>query len=289
MSVRSSQSVTVEFVTSSFTTGAAANADSLPTGTLVVNGTDNGASVTVTNVDTGRYKAAVTLPTLAIGDIVELLIAATVGGVAGKAVVWRDTKDVSLDSNGKAAATLASGDVSGNLPADTKAINAVSTSAVTTVNANVGTTQPTNFVGSGSSAFVKVDIQSLVGDGGAANLLASLANNAYDQGNGVVNVNLVHWQGDSPDALVGGLVPVTAQDAGATATGQIADKLLGRNLAGGSDGGRDVRDALRFLRNRWARTDTGLTVYQEDDSTPAWTSVLVSSSSASPVTSSDPG
>ncbi len=100
MSVRSGQSIIAEFITSSATTGAATSADSLPTGTLVVNGTDNGASVTVTNVDTGRYKAAVTLPTLAIGDVVQLLIAATVGGIAGKGIVWRDTKDILLDSSG---------------------------------------------------------------------------------------------------------------------------------------------------------------------------------------------
>lgn len=100
MSVRTGQSVTVEFPTQRFDTGAATNADSTPSGTLVLNGVDNGASVTVTNVDTGRYKAAVTLPTLAVGDIVELYISATVNSVAGKAIVWRDTKDVVIDSAG---------------------------------------------------------------------------------------------------------------------------------------------------------------------------------------------
>lgn len=103
MSVKSGQAVTVEFITSSFTTGAATNADSLPTGTLVVNGTDNAAVVTVTNVDAGRYKAAVTLPTLAVNDVVELVAAATVGGVAGKGVVWRDAKDILLDAGGNVA------------------------------------------------------------------------------------------------------------------------------------------------------------------------------------------
>lgn len=100
MSVRSSQSITVEFTTSRFDTGAATNADSLPTGTLIVNGADNGATVTVNNIDAGRYKAAVTLPTLSVGDIVELSIAATVNSVAGKGIVWRDTKDVVIDSAG---------------------------------------------------------------------------------------------------------------------------------------------------------------------------------------------
>jgi len=38
-----------------------------------------------------------------------------------------------------------------------KLVNAVSTSSVTTVNANIGTTQPTNFTGTGASATVKAD------------------------------------------------------------------------------------------------------------------------------------
>lgn len=86
--VKSGQSVTAMFTTSLASTGAASNADSLPTGTLYVNGTANGASVTVTNVTTGRYKAAVTLPSLSAGDVVDLHIAATVSTVAGGAVVW---------------------------------------------------------------------------------------------------------------------------------------------------------------------------------------------------------
>jgi hypothetical protein len=101
VSVRSSQAVTVDFTTRSPTTGALANADSLPAGTLVVNGTDNGAAVTVTNKATGVYKAAVTLPTLAVGDEVQLRVNATVGGVADGDYVWGDVCDVSLDSSGR--------------------------------------------------------------------------------------------------------------------------------------------------------------------------------------------
>ncbi|MCG5559902.1 hypothetical protein, partial [Klebsiella pneumoniae] len=67
MSVRSAQSITVLFTTRVFATGVGTNADSLPTGTLYVNGTADAVTVTVTNIDTGRYKAQVTLPTLAVG------------------------------------------------------------------------------------------------------------------------------------------------------------------------------------------------------------------------------
>lgn len=88
------------FATSSFTTGALTNASSLPTGVLYVNGTANAATVTVTNVTTGIYNAQVTLPTLSIGDLVSIVISATVGGVAGGGKVWEDSKDVLLDASG---------------------------------------------------------------------------------------------------------------------------------------------------------------------------------------------
>lgn len=78
--------VTLVFTTSSPTTGAATNADSTPTGIVNKNGTDDGAvTVTVTNLDTGRYKAVFTMPgNYADGDEVNLSISATVGGVTGK-------------------------------------------------------------------------------------------------------------------------------------------------------------------------------------------------------------
>lgn len=106
MSVKTSDAITAEFTTANPTTGAAADADSLPTGTLVINGTDNGATVTVTNIDTGRYKAAVTLPTIASGDTVQLAVAATVSSVAGKAIIWTETGDTKRNSDLNDAAAV---------------------------------------------------------------------------------------------------------------------------------------------------------------------------------------
>lgn len=85
--IKSAQSVTVDFTTVSPVTGAATDATGTPVGTLVVNGTDNGASVTVTNKATGVYKAAVTLPSLDAGDVVQLRIAATVAGIVAIVLV----------------------------------------------------------------------------------------------------------------------------------------------------------------------------------------------------------
>ncbi len=100
MSVQSGQTVTIGFTTRDPSTSVRVNADSLPTGILAVNGTNDVAVVTVTNVTTGRYKASVALPSLAIGDFVEIIAVATVNSATDQAVVFRDTKDIVLPPGG---------------------------------------------------------------------------------------------------------------------------------------------------------------------------------------------
>lgn len=82
-------------------------------------------------------------------------------------------------------------------------------------------------------------------------------------------------------------MPTSTYTAPPTAVAN-ADALLGRNIAGGSDGGRTVKDALRALRNKSEIVGTTLTVYQENDTTSAWTATVSSSASADPVTGIDP-
>jgi len=75
----------------------------------------------------------------------------------------------------------------------------------------------------------------------------------------------------------------------ATYATTCADALLDRNMATGTDsGGRTVRNALRFLRNKWSVAAGTLTVTKEDDSTSAWTSTLSTNAAAVPVIGSDP-
>lgn len=69
---------------------------------------------------------------------------------------------------------------------------------------------------------------------------------------------------------------------------QNADKVLGRNIAGGSDGGRTVTQALQVLRNKVTTTGGTLTVYAADDATPSWTGVLSTDSAADPIVGVDP-
>lgn len=79
---------------------------------------------------------------------------------------------------------------------------------------------------------------------------------------------------------VGGATPDKSTD--------IADTLLGRNIAGGSSSSRIVTDALRILRNKWTISGTTLTVFQEDDTTQAWKASVSSSTGADNVTQVDP-
>ena len=78
-----------EFTTCNAATGAAQNADTTPSATATRNGTDDaGFTLTVTNLDTGRYKVSGVIPAAYVrGDSVQISVAATVGGVAGKAVI----------------------------------------------------------------------------------------------------------------------------------------------------------------------------------------------------------
>ncbi len=74
----------------------------------------------------------------------------------------------------------------------------------------------------------------------------------------------------------------------ASAANEIADATLSRNVAGGSSTGRNVSEALYFLRNKWTVTSSILTVFATDDTTPSWTSSVGSDAAAVPIISSDP-
>lgn len=50
-----------------------------------------------------------------------------------------------------------------NVPSNVTQINSVSTSSVTTISANIGTTQPVNFTGTGASALAKSDMVDIAG------------------------------------------------------------------------------------------------------------------------------
>ena len=82
---------------------------------------------------------------------------------------------------------------------------------------------------------------------------------------------------------------ITAAKLAADAATEIADALLKRDMSAVTgESARSPLNALRALRNKVAVVDTTMTVYKEDDSTPAWTADVVGTTGADPVTSVDP-
>ena len=81
------QTLQVQFITPSIATGAATNADALPTGLIRRNGSTVGsATVTITNLGTGRYLAAVAINPAhgwTVGDNYSLEATWTMAGTAG--------------------------------------------------------------------------------------------------------------------------------------------------------------------------------------------------------------
>ena len=71
-----------------------------------------------------------------------------------------------------------------------------------------------------------------------------------------------------------------------------ADTILDRNMATGTDSGsptvRTVRQALRFLRNKWSITAGTLTVTKEDDVTTSFTATVTTDAAAVPIVGNDP-
>lgn len=88
-------------------------------------------------------------------------------------------------------------------------------------------------------------------------------------------------------AQAGDAMALTSNERNST-----ADAFLNRDMSTGSDSGsttvRTVRQALRFLRNKWAISAGTLTVYKEDDSTSSWTSVVSTDGAAEPIVGTDP-
>lgn len=70
-------------------------------------------------------------------------------------------------------------------------------------------------------------------------------------------------------------------------TAQVADKVLGRNIAGGSDGGRTVRQTLAIIRNKVEIEGTIIRVYAEDDTTLLFTGTVTAAPGANPISAID--
>lgn len=80
---------------------------------------------------------------------------------------------------------------------------------------------------------------------------------------------------------------IGASELATDAAEEIADTILGRNVAGGSNTGRLVKEALYPLRNKVVIAAGTMTVYQTDDTTSSWTAT-VATTAGDPISSVDP-
>jgi hypothetical protein len=82
----------------------------------------------------------------------------------------------------------------------------------------------------------------------------------------------------------------SAIDAAALATDagqEIADRILARNIAGGSDAGRLVKEAMQRFRNRVYVAAATMHVTAADDTTDSWTAA-VTTTAGNPISDIDP-
>ncbi len=200
--------------------------------------------------------------------------------------------------------------ISGRVDGDIGAISADATAAINLEAAFDGTGYDSNL-----TTFVKDSIATIAGVTNTATLIAAL--NDIDGSNVTLHagthsdvtiqglssyanisdvtlhagihsdVTITGLQRVGPAAIIATSYGVGARDAAGQATDvgeENADRWLARDLAGGSDSaadGRSNRNALRMLRNRVDASSSVLTIFQENDTTSAWT--------ASITTSGDPG
>lgn len=122
--------------------------------------------------------------------------------------------------------------------------------------------------------------------GAATRILTAGTNIVLAKGTGVTGFNDLDAAGVRSAVGLASANLDTQLDALPTAA-ETADKILLRNLASGSDGGRTVQDALRFNRNKFTIAGGTLTVYEEDDVTVAWTATITQTP-GDPVSASDP-
>lgn len=196
-----------------------------------------------------------------------------------------------------------------SVSADVAAVKA-QTAAIETDTQDLQSRTPAALV----SGRTPVDVQAISGDSVAAdNLEAALDGTGYNVGGGSVvaasvtagvtvttnndktgysigtgGIGAASFASGAIDNAAIAANALGASELAQDAAREIADEVLDRDIAGGASGGaRNVRSALRRMRNRVAVAGGTATVYQEDDTTSAWTAA-VTTTAGDPVSEVDP-
>lgn len=120
------------------------------------------------------------------------------------------------------------------------------------------------------------------------NIVAAAVNSASAQ----LGVNVVSITGGAVTSTAFATDAIGSTQLAATAVVKIADGMLDRDMSLGADNGtttvRTVRQALRFLRNKWSISAGTLTICKEDDTATSWTGAVTTDSTALPIVTNDP-
>lgn len=206
--------------------GGATNATEIASGSYYVD---------LTTTDTGTLGPLFIKGSVAtIDDVIAIynVVKATNGGLTALPDT-ACTTNASLLTSGSGTDQLTVS--SGNASADAKKINAVSTSSVTTINANIGSTQPVNFSGTGASAFVKSDIEQINAQSASASgtvtfpnaTLASTANITAGTITTVTNLTNAPTAGDFTATMKTSIGTAVAASAVASVTGNVGGNVTG--------------------------------------------------------------
>lgn len=195
-----------------------------------------------------------------------------------------------------AATTVAiTGNITGNLSGSVGSV----TGAVGSVTGAVGSIA-TGGIAAASFAAGAIDAAAIASNAIAAAKIATGAITNAKFAAGAIDAAAIADGAIDAATFASGAIDATAIAADAigssefstAAANKIADAMLDRNMATGTDSGsttvRTMRQALRFLRNKWTISGTTLSVKAEDDSTESWSSTLTTDGAATPVTASDP-
>ena len=274
------ETIYVDFVTSSPTTGAAIDADSTPTAEVFEDATDTAIlspTITKRTGKTGNYRVPVACTAangFEVGKSYNVTVSATVGAVAAKASILTFQVRAIAVAGASQASVDAIAAKTNNLPPDPADASDIAAS----------------FAGLNTKVdSVKVKTDNLPVDPASAAAISTnfgITNSKIDAVDDYVDTEVAAIKAKTDQlTFTGGKVDANAtMSIVAADLTAIADAILKRDwTALSGEAAYSLLNAARMLRNSWATTGGTLTVKKEDGSTTAWTRTLATDPTAEPI------
>ena len=272
MNPKLTETIYVDFITSSPTTGAAIDADSTPTCEVFEDATDTAIlspTVVKRTGKTGNYRVPIVVTAangFEVAKSYNVVVSATVGAVAAKAIV--QTFQVRTNSEDDLATQASVTTLSSYVDTEVAAILAAVDTEVAAIKAKtdnlpIDPADASDIAGSFATLNTKVDTIDDFLDTEIAAIKAKTDQLVFTGGKVDANATLALVAGD-----------ITA----------IADGILKRDWTSVSgEAAYSLLNAARMLRNVWNTTGGTLSVKKEDGTTNAWQRTLSVDPTAQPI------